>query len=378
VTFFPLLSQLGHYVRAPLLVVLLGCGGDAYLNEGRRARGDHETASTPLPQIKKNPGDLAGRRELGIACFRRRELGQAAAVFEEIRRLAPNDALAAFYLGLTYEQQERWASAISVYQAYSALTRTEAMRRQLGVRINRLKMQAAEQEMQRAAGDGVDGPGSANTVAVLYFRNVNERDELAPLLKGLAALLASDFSKVRNLQVLERIKLEALLNGAGLTPALLYDDLTAPRAGRLLGARYVIVGGIVTLGEVDIQIDAGVWETTRGEMLGPGTHASGRLSEILRLEKSLVLALLEQLRIRLNVTEREAIQKNIPRSNLAFLAYCRGLDFADRLDYERAAAAFQEALRLDADFQEARTELAKVAVTPLGDEELERLAQRDR
>ena len=112
-------------------------------------------------------------------------------------------------------------------------------------------------------------------------------------------------------------------------------------------------------------------------MLSTGTRASGRLDEILRIEKDLVFAIIDQLGVRLSETEREEIQKLPTRSSLAFTAFCRGLDFSDRMDFASARQAFKEAVRLDPNFKEAKSELEKIEITPLNDLQFQRLAALD-
>jgi len=206
-------------------------------------------------------------------------------------------------------------------------------------------------------------PVLPNTLAVLYFRNVAELNEWQPLLKGVAAILIADLGKVRRLRLVERGQVEALLQEHGLSSAQLYDRFTAPRAGRVLGAQRVIVGGAMAVGEAGILIDAGVLETANGDMIGRSVSSGGRLSEILRVEKELLFGLLDQLGIKLSDEEHAALQQPTTHSALAFASYCRGLDYADRHDFANARKAFKEALRQDSDFTEAKKEMEKLEIT---------------
>ena len=49
-----------------------------------------------------------------------------------------------------------------------------------------------------------------NTLAVLYFQNRTGQSSLDPLQKGLTLMLITDLSAVKGLQIVERIKLQAL------------------------------------------------------------------------------------------------------------------------------------------------------------------------
>ncbi len=81
-----------------------------------------------------------------------------------------------------------------------------------------------------------------NTVAVLYFENKTGRSEFIPLQKGLALMLLTDLFKIRELQVVERIRIQALVEEMGLGASGMVDSQTTPRVGRLLGARLIIGG----------------------------------------------------------------------------------------------------------------------------------------
>ncbi|MDZ7269048.1 MAG: tetratricopeptide repeat protein [candidate division KSB1 bacterium] len=365
-----------------LAAVQLGCG-DAHLRKGRAAfnRGDFEHAAQALlAAAQNNPRDAARFRELGVAYFHLRDFERALAALERARRLQPADGRTLFFIGYVHEQQGRYAEALAAYGAYRPRPLFDPLGRQVQARMSRLALQLAEQEIQKALQEEQSRTltrPAANTVAVLYFRNVSERAEWNPLLKGLAAMLTTDLGKVNKLRLVERTKLEVLLHEISATPAQLYDGFTAPRAGRILGAERVVIGGATALGTSSLQLDAGIIQSATSELVAKTVRVSGRLSDILQLEKQLAFALIQQLGIKLSVSERDAIQKLPTESTLAFVAFCRGLDFADSLKIPQAQAAFSEALRLDPGFQAARQQLEALTTPMAGETELLTLAQLD-
>ena len=95
-----------------------------------------------------------------------------------------------------------------------------------------------------------------NTLAVLYFRNRSGLEELDPVRKGLALMLITDLSMVKDLQVVERVRLQALAEELGLGSSGIVEPDTGPRVGRLLGARWLVGGDIHgALQKLNVQSD---------------------------------------------------------------------------------------------------------------------------
>ena len=97
----------------------------------------------------------------------------------------------------------------------------------------------------------------------------------------------------------------------------------------------------------------------------------------MQLEKQLAFSLIDQLGVALSESERESIQKLPTESTLAFVAFCRGLQYADSLHIPQAQAAFSEALRLDPNFKAAEQELNTLATAVLSQQQFVALAASD-
>ena len=107
-----------------------------------------------------------------------------------------------------------------------------------------------------------------NTVAVLYFQNKTNQSDLDPLQKGLTLMLITDLSKVGGLQVIERVRLQALIEEMGLGTTGLVAPGAAPRVGRLLGAQW-IVGGEILKGPADqLNLQSNPLEVPTQKILG--------------------------------------------------------------------------------------------------------------
>ncbi|MFN8549041.1 MAG: CsgG/HfaB family protein [Candidatus Eisenbacteria bacterium] len=212
-----------------------------------------------------------------------------------------------------------------------------------------------------------------NSVVVPRFTNVTERSTLDPLSRGLALVLTTDLSRVRQLRVLERERMNVLLDEMALAAAdtaapgtplrTAVDPSTAPRYGALLGARRFVQGSFVPVAETSIQLDAAVIDAKQGELTAAGQPLLGPLSDVLVLEKALCLHVLEQMGITPNAEERAAINLLPTTDYRAFLAFARGVGYEDQGEMGQAIAAYQEATTLDPKFDVARLRREVLEVT---------------
>ena len=95
-----------------------------------------------------------------------------------------------------------------------------------------------------------------------------------------------------------------------------------------------------------------------GELTEPMV-LDGDLREILALEKTYALQVVEQLGHQLSEAERQRILENQPGSLAAFLAFSRGLLEEDLGNFENAARYFQDAVRADPGYRDARDGLRR-------------------
>ena len=201
-----------------------------------------------------------------------------------------------------------------------------------------------------------------NSVAVLYFKNVSNISELNPLSKGLADMIITDLSQVHDLQVVERARLQALVQEIGLGMSGMIDPSTAPKMGKLLGASRFVNGALVTLPGQKIQLDYSIAQAQTAQIEKSG-NADGPLRQIFNLEKKLVFDVIDDMGIQLTEQERKAIQR-IPTENLmAFIAYSKALDYEDQGKFDLAKKEYQKAIQLDPHFEKAQVGLAEVQIS---------------
>jgi TolB-like protein len=93
------------------------------------------------------------------------------------------------------------------------------------------------------------------TLAILYFEYGGRNPDLAPLSTGLAEMLISDLAGTESVTIVERQRLQAVLDEQKLSAGGKVDPRTAVRLGRLLGARYLVLGSYFDMGK-NLRADA--------------------------------------------------------------------------------------------------------------------------
>ena len=182
---------------------------------------------------------------------------------------------------------------------------------------------------------------------------------VAPLGYGLADLLLTDLARSSKLQVVDRVRLDAILRELQLVESGRVDDATAPRVGKLAGARRLVLGSLRGNGSGTLRVDARVADVASGEIRG-AVDADAPLEDILDAEKALAYELFDQLGVTLTPAERALVEQRPTRNIAALLAYSRGVRFQAEGRYDEAAREYREAARLDPGFAAPGTRLAEV------------------
>ncbi len=196
------------------------------------------------------------------------------------------------------------------------------------------------------------------SVAVMYFLNRTGDEYLDPLQKGMAIMLITDLAKVSGISVVERVRLQAILEELKLSVSGLTMEETSPRIGRLLRA-YWIVGGTLEGTRTDLDLGSRVLMVKNGSILGePGSQ--GPLKDIFRMEKEILFEIIRLLKVKLEPVEMEELKRPLSTSIDALMAFFRGIDASDRRNYEMAARFYQEAVKKDENLDIAREALEEL------------------
>ena len=203
-------------------------------------------------------------------------------------------------------------------------------------------------------------PAATNTVAVLYFHNTTGDGNLDPLEKGLTLMLTTDLSKLDTIQVVERVRLQAIVQELDLGATKLVAPESAPRLGNLLGARWIVGGGdIARHQESALDIGCHLLDLPLDALLGR-TEAQGPLTALFQLEKKLLHDIIELLNLALTPEQMKLLDEPMSTDYDALMMLFRGLTAADAGNYDQAAVYYEKSLTADPGLTAAKENLKEL------------------
>jgi len=324
------------------------------------------TAMDPAEEnVKLSKKEKEKLVDQGVAQYQKGERDQAKKTFEYAKEVFPANYSVPYYLGLIYLEEGRRSDAIAEWQQYVLMDPKSEdslkIRKYLTLLI---REEAVEYAKQAVANEDslIQGLAADNTVAVTTFKNLGS-ENLGPLGKGMAAMLIHDLSQVPDLQVVERVKLQALLQEMNLGTSGLVDQKTAPKVGKLLKSKHVTTGSLADLEKENLQIVSVVVDAERVDSIDT-QEAQGMLKDFYDLEKIIACSIIEDLGRDCSKMPG-AFGKVHTKSLAALTAFSVGLDYLDQEKYDEARDAFQKAIDEDPDFDLAKETLDSTPLTAM-------------
>lgn len=336
------------------IILLSGCGGTAVSEKAgpKAMTGNNEAIPVYEGYIGENSDSVKSRKKLGVWYLKTGRLNEAVSEFENTLKNEPGEPFATYYLGLAYLNKENYEKTIKVWEGYRNKNNPlieEEIRRQLTLlRIVHSRKYAAkalvEEKMLMAVRP------DANTIAVCYYQDLSHDKSLRAFQKGLTAMVISDLAKIKSIKVVERVRLQALLEEMKLGQTGIVDPKTAPRVGRLLGARNVIFGNLA-LGS--IKATTTLASADQGTIKGSVT-ASVDTERFFELPAFIIRDIAGIMKIELTDEEKKGI--GVPHTKVykALVYFGNALDALDKGRWKEANDYLGMALQEDPMFDLAR------------------------
>ena len=198
----------------------------------------------------------------------------------------------------------------------------------------------------------------SKTIAVLYFDNNSNNSKLDPLRKGLADMIISDLSNLDILKVVEREKIEKVLDEINFNNSDSFDSDTQQKIGRLLGAEMILFGSYFELMN-QFRIDAKIVKTETGEII-KSEGVNGITSDFMKLEKQLVWKIARELDVKLKDKEKTIFKMDETINYNAILLFSEGLELYDSGNKDDALKKIKTALEIEPNFQRAKDMIDKL------------------
>ncbi len=211
--------------------------------------------------------------------------------------------------------------------------------------------------------DTTDAPtqnrsGDRLTVAVLEFEDTSRTNELSGLGRSLQSFLTTDLSVSRDMQLVERARLDSVFAEINLGKTKFLEPATAAKLGKGVGAKAVLTGSFWIQND-EMRIDARLVHVETGQVI-LAEQIIGKSSEITQLEKRLANRIVEATGIRLSAFERADLSRPFTSNLLAASRYGQALLAEDVGDFVAAKKNAEAALRLDPKFALAERKLATI------------------
>lgn len=200
------------------------------------------------------------------------------------------------------------------------------------------------------------------TIAVMYFTNgaLVDNASYAPLSKGMAEMLITELSQNSAVRVVERDRLQSLIEEQNLQNSDRVDKETAVKLGKTLGARHMLMGTFVIDPKKNMRIDVRAvnTETSQIEYTESVTGAADNLLQLVIQLGSKVNAGLKLPALKTASITTPASKS--PNQFKAVMAMSQALEAEDRKSKTEAVSLYKQAIALNPDFDRAKARLASI------------------
>jgi TolB-like protein len=316
--------------------------------------------------LAKDPNNVAIRIHLAEA---QRRAGQPNAAATLLEPVAASSPIAAFYLGLVREDQGRAADARKLYEGYLARAASGELRDRVRDRLTvlgRIELQQAVRSALARERELSSRQPEARIVGVFPFLTTTSDPQLHPLGTAFAEILTSDLAQTERLHVVERARVQQLLDEIKLGETRRVDPATAARSGRLLGAGTIVQGRIDGAPNA-LAFQAAVVRVQTNASPGNPLRERDALARLFDVEKKLALGIYDRMGIQLTPAERDRVTHQATRNVQALLELGFGLEAQDAGHFSEAATHFTRASQLDPGFALARQRATEAATQARAD-----------
>lgn len=199
-------------------------------------------------------------------------------------------------------------------------------------------------------------------LAVLPFDNGGsygqDKENFDALQKGMAGMLISELAANPAARVVEREEIQRLLEEQSLGASGRVDAQTAARIGKLVGARYVVLGTFIDF-YGDFRVDVRLVNVETSEIVKTESERMQR-DHLFDIIRSVAARLMKDANLPPlpKQTSDQRMSRQVPTEALTY--YSRALLYQDRGQKDKAIDMFNRALAVFPEYAEAQQGLQRV------------------
>lgn len=201
-------------------------------------------------------------------------------------------------------------------------------------------------------------------IAVVDFRNNStvDHDLWNPMQFGMADILISDLKQLSKLKVVDRERVQMILDEIQVQQSDYFEDKTAVRVGKVLGVHVFVMGSFMQIDKNKILILPKLVKTETGEVLKSET-IEGKPKDLLKMLAQAAEDIAGWLEVAVSEEEKKTLHGSVSESTQAALAYSRGVLYEDERKYTAAREEYQKALAADSTYYPAIDRLEALAMS---------------
>lgn len=214
---------------------------------------------------------------------------------------------------------------------------------------------------------------------VLNLKNTTlkmKAEEFMPWEFGIASMLMTDLESIGLFNIISRERLKDVLSAQEFQLSGLVDPAKAVELGKIVAAKYILAGSFMEMGGT-LRIESQVFSVETGAQLGAAS-VTGETKRFFELEKELVIKIGSYLDAMLTESESSALKKKVETKSVeaSLNNYAgeiamlnaeelkkKGNQDKAKAELNRAKEEFKEALKYDPNYERAKKNLAKIAMS---------------
>jgi TolB-like protein len=206
------------------------------------------------------------------------------------------------------------------------------------------------------------GPDTRPGIAVMPFDNGGSygqgKEDFDALQKGIAGMLISELALNPSARVVEREDIQKLLDEQNLGQTGRVDPQTAAKVGKLVGARYVVLGTFIDF-YGDFRVDARLVNVETSEIVRVESDRAQR-DRLYDVIKTIATQLMKDANLPpvVRPATDQRMSRQVPTEALTF--YSRALLYQDRGERDKAVEMYQRAIAVFPEYTEASEGLKRL------------------